>query len=190
MKIFYNANIYNSHHNAFVEDNGKIIFIGSYEDALKYQGESIDLNNKYIYPGFNDSHMHLVNYGQFLSRVSLVEHTSSLKDMLDELKKNLKKGKWLIGRGWNHDYFKDVSRFPTKDDLDEISKEEPIVITRTCGHVLVANSKAIELAQINGKEVEGGAYNLETGLFEENATYLIYDIIPKPTIEDINICSK
>ena len=129
--------------------------------------------------------MHLVNYGQFLSRVSLVEHTASLKDMLDELKKNLKKDKWLIGRGWNHDYFTDVSRFPTKQDLDEISKEEPIVITRTCGHVLVANSKAIELADINNKEVEGGAYNLETGLFEENATYLIYDIIPKPTIEDI-----
>ena len=185
MKVFYNANIYNSHNRAFVEDEGKIIFIGNDEDALKYNGEHIDLNDKYVYPGFNDSHMHLVNYGQFLSRVSLVEHTSSLQDMLDELKKNLKKGKWLIGRGWNHDYFTDVSRFPTKQDLDKISKEEPIVITRTCGHVLVANSKAIELAHIDNKEVEGGAYNLETGLFEENATYLIYDIVPKPTIEDI-----
>lgn len=185
MKIFYNANIYNSKGNAFVEDEGKIIFIGNNEEALQYSGEYIDLDHKYVYPGFNDSHMHLVNYGQFLSRVSLVEHTSSLKDMLDELKKNLKKDKWLIGRGWNHDYFKDVSRFPTKEDLDSISKDEPIVITRTCGHVLVANSKAIELAHIDNVEVEGGAYNLETGLFEENATYLINDIIPKPTIEDI-----
>lgn len=185
MKVFYNANIYNSHHHAFVEDEGKIIYMGSSEDAFKYDGEHIDLNNKYVYPGFNDSHMHLVNYGQFLSRVSLVEHSSSLKEMLDELKRNLKKDKWLIGRGWNHDYFKDVSRFPTKQDLDGISKDEPIVITRTCGHVLVANSKAIELANIGDMEVEGGAYNLETGLFEENATYLINNIIPKPTIEDI-----
>lgn len=185
MKIFYNANIYNNNNNAFVEDEGKIIFVGDNEDALKYKGEHIDLNHQFVYPGFNDSHMHLVNYGQFLSRVSLVEHTSSLKDMLDELRKNLKKDKWLIGRGWNHDYFKDVSRFPTKDDLDSVSKDEPIVITRTCGHVLIANSKAIELANIDNVEVEGGAYNLETGLFEENATYLINDIIPKPTIEDI-----
>ena len=69
--------------------------------------------------------------------------------------------------------------------MDSISKEEPIVITRTCGHVLIANSKAIELANINNVEVEGGAYNLETGLFEENATYLINDIIPSPSIEDI-----
>ena len=113
--------------------------------------------------------MHVVNYGQFLSSVSLYEHTTSLQDVLDTLKENLVEGKWLKGRGWNHDYFKDVSRFPTKEDLDSISKDEPIVITRTCGHVLVANSRAIELAHIDNVEVEGGAYNLETGLFEENA---------------------
>ena len=185
MKVFYNANIYNTKHHAFVEDEGKIIYVGSETEAKTYDGEHVDLNGKYVYPGFNDSHMHLVNYGQFLSRVSLVEHTSSLKDMLEELERNLKKGKWLIGRGWNHDYFSDVSRFPTKQDLDSISVDEPIAITRTCGHVLVANSKAIELAEIDNKEIEGGAYNLDTGLFEENATYLINDIIPKPTIEDI-----
>lgn len=185
MKVFYNAHIYNSHAQAFVEENEKILFVGSNEEALKYDGERIDLNWKYIYPGFNDSHMHLVNYGKFLKNVSLSDHTSSLEEMLKELKKNLKSGRWLIGRGWNHDYFSDVDRFPTRSDLDTVSKDTPIVITRACGHVAIANTKAIELADIKIKEVEGGYFDLDKGVFKENALYLIYDAIDTPTIEDI-----
>ncbi|WRK53070.1 amidohydrolase family protein [Coprobacillaceae bacterium CR2/5/TPMF4] len=156
MKIYYNGNLYgHKKATAFVEKHGKIIFIGNDDEALKYNGDSIDLKKKYVYPGFNDSHMHLVNYGQSLRNLLLENHTDSLADLLGELQRNLLPGKWLVGRGWNHDYFKDVSRFPTRKDLDSISKEDPIVITRACGHILVANSKAIELANIHDQEVEG-----------------------------------
>ena len=186
MRIYFRGNLYGCNQaTAFVEDKGKIIFIGSDKEALKYSGEQIDLNNKYVYPGFNDSHMHLVNYGQSLKNVLLEKHTNSLKALLEELKKHLVKGQWLIGRGWNHDYFTDEQRFPTRKDLDMISEEEPIVITRTCGHILVANNKAIELANITSEAVEGGYFDLDAGLFQENALYLIYDTIPQPTIEEI-----
>ena len=186
MRIYFRGNLYGCNQaTAFVEDKGKIIFIGSDKEALKYSGEQIDLNNKYVYSGFNDSHMHLVNYGQSLKNVLLEKHTNSLKALLEELKKHLVKGQWLIGRGWNHDYFTDEQRFSTRKDLDMISEEEPIVITRTCGHILVANSKAIELANITSEAVEGGYFDLDAGLFQENALYLIYDTIPQPTIEEI-----
>jgi len=185
MKVYYNAHIYNTHASAFVEDHGKIIFVGNDEEALKYSQSRKNLKGQYVYPGFNDSHMHLVNFGMFLSHVSLSEYTFSLKAMLNELKKHIKKDKWLIGRGWNHDYFQDVNRFPTREDLDKVSQDVPIVITRTCGHIAVANSKAIELAEIRVKEVEGGSFDLETGIFKENALYLIYDAIPSVTIDDI-----
>lgn len=186
MKIYYNGNLYgHKKATAFVEKHGKIIFIGNDDEALKYNGDSIDLKKKYVYPGFNDSHMHLVNYGQSLRNLLLENHTDSLADLLGELQRNLLPGKWLVGRGWNHDYFKDVSRFPTRKDLDSISKEDPIVITRACGHILVANSKAIELANIHDQEVEGGSYDLETGIFKENALNLIYNAIGKPTVDDI-----
>ena len=183
MRIYFRGNLYGCNQaTAFVEDKGKIIFIGSDKEALKYSGEQIDLNNKYVYPGFNDSHMHLVNYGQSLKNVLLEKHTNSLKALLEELKKYLVKGQWLIGRGWNHDYFTDEQRFPTRKDLDMISEEEPIVITRTCGHILVANSKAIELANITSEAVEGGYFDLDAGLFQENALYFIYDTINQPNI--------
>lgn len=184
MKIYYNANIYDTDASAFVEEDGKIVFVGNDEDALKYNGETIDLNGKYVYPGFNDSHMHVVNYGIFLKNVSLYEHTSSLQEMLEELKKHVEEGKWLKGRGWNHDYFTDVKRFPTREDLDTVSQDVPIVITRACGHICVANSKAIELAHIDDPKAED-TYDLETGIFKENAVYMIFDAQPKPTVEDI-----
>jgi len=185
MKIYCHAHIYDSDATAFIEDNGKIVFVGSDDEAFQYDGEKVDLKGKYVYPGFNDSHMHVVNYGKSLKNVLLTEHTSSLKGMLEELKKHVKIGQWLIGRGWNHDYFQDVQRFPTREDLDSVSQDVPIVITRTCGHVCVANSKAIELANINGQEVNGGSYDVETGLFRENATFLMYDALPQPTVKDI-----
>ncbi|WP_294580307.1 amidohydrolase [uncultured Thomasclavelia sp.] len=185
MKIYYHGNLYGCNATALVEKEGKIIFVGSDEEALKYKGQKIDLKQKYVYPGFNDSHMHLVNYGQFLKNVQLEDDSYSLAALLTKLKNSLKKGQWLIGRGWNHDLFQDVSRFPTREDLDKISQDEPIVITRVCGHILVANSKAIELAKINNQTVDGGSYDLTTGLFKENAMSLIYNAIKKPTVADI-----
>ena len=185
MRVYYHAHIYDNNATAFVEDEGKIIFVGSDKEALQYSQDVVDLNGKYVYPGFNDSHMHVVNYGKTLKNVMLTDYTSSLKEMLEELKRHVKEGQWLLGRGWNHDYFQDVHRFPTREDLDTISQDTPIVITRTCGHVCVANSKAIELACINNQDISGGSYDLESGMFKENATFLIYDAIPQPTIEDI-----
>ena len=54
---------------------------------------------------------------------------------------------------WNHDYFNDVNRFPTKDDLDEISTEYPICIIRAC-----LNSKALEFLNKN-LQIEGGQFD-------------------------------
>ncbi|MFQ9889674.1 MAG: hypothetical protein ACLRWM_04290 [Streptococcus sp.] len=62
-----------------------------------------------------------------------------------------------------------------------ISEENPIVITRTCGHILV-NSKAIELANITVKQSRR-YFDLDAGLFKK-MLYLIYDN-PQPTIEEI-----
>lgn len=186
MKVYFRGNIYgHKQATALVEEDGKIIYVGDDLGALKYPGEKIDLNQKFIYPGFNDSHMHLVNYGQSLKNVQLEKYTDSLLALLNELKKHLVKNKWLIGRGWNHDYFNDIDRFPTRQDLDKISSSEPIVITRACGHVLVANSCAIKIANITNEVIEGGSYDLQAGLFKENAMQLIYNKIPNPTIADI-----
>lgn len=180
-------------------DKGRIVKVGTNEEILELKGENtdvIDLGGKLLLPGFNDSHLHLVGFGYTLQNVDLVG-VKSIEEIIERGRaaieeKKIKKGQWLRGRGWNHDYFIDKQVFPTRYDLDKISTDHPIVFTRACGHVLVANSKALELAGItkDSPQVEGGHFDLDEngeplGIFRENAMELIYSCIPEPTVEDI-----
>ena len=133
---------------AFAVENGTFVFAGSNceADALtEAEDKVVDLGGKFVCSGFNDSHMHLLNYGGSLLKAQLAAHTESLEDMLkclDTFQKEhpRKDGAWLMGRGWNQDYFADVDRMPNRYDLDRVSTEVPICATRACGHCLVVNS--------------------------------------------------
>jgi len=179
--------------------NGIIADIGTNEEILSLKNDNteiIDLKGKLILPGFNDSHMHLVNLGYTLSKVSLYG-VSSLdqigKRIYEYIEENkLKKGTWIMGNGWNQDYFQDEKRFPTRYDLDKISTEYPIVITRICGHVIVANSLALKLLNItkDTPQVEGGyidvdEYGEPLGIFREKAIYIVFNSLPSPSNEEI-----
>ncbi len=106
---------------AFVVENKKFIYVGNNEEALKYKDENsklIDLDEKFVCPGFNDSHMHVLGYGYSLKMINLSRKTSSLEEMKNAIKEyinsnKLRENEWICGRGWNHDYFNDVNRFPT-----------------------------------------------------------------------------
>ena len=198
--LFYNAKIYSGgklFSGAFtVED---CVFTDVWEVPFPEVADvedEIDLKGQFVCPGFNDSHMHLLNYGHSLQGVLLAEHTDSLKGMLDHLRKSLadnpvSKGQWLVGRGWNHDYFADADRMPDRWDLDSVSSEVPVVITRACGHCCVVNSAAVRAIGLTSEtEVpEGGAIEIvdgePTGRLFENAVGLAYDAIPHPDIEAI-----
>lgn len=181
-----------------IKDN-KIIKIGSTQQILALKEENtkvIDLEGKTLVPGFNDSHMHLVNYGYSLIQVDLIG-VESIEEINERVRNYIKdrdiEGRiWVRGRGWNQDYFLGDKVFPTRYDLDKISKEQPIVATRTCGHVAVINSKALEVLGITKgtPQVEGGHFDLDEhgeplGIFRENALSIIYDAIPNPSISEI-----
>lgn len=178
--------------------NGKITEIGSTDKILKLKKEDtkvIDLEGKLLIPGFNDSHMHLLNYGVSLQLADLVNCTS-IDNMIDTVKdfinqNNITSGKWIRGMRWNHNLFLE-KRLPDRYDLDKISVEHPVILSRVCGHVIAVNSKALELAGINKNtpQVEGGLFDLDendnpTGIFREKAIQLIINHIPKPGIEEI-----
>lgn len=181
MELYYNCHVYGNDGDCFVVDGNKFSYVGYLRDLKDIPDNKIDLKDKYVYPGFIDSHMHVVNYGKFLQNVSLYEHTSSLQEMLTELSK-YKDRRYIIARGFNHDYFKDAKRYPNRQDLDSISKDIPIVITRACGHLSIANSKAIELS---GIKESSNDIDLENGYFKENSVYLLYEGLPKVSKEDI-----
>lgn len=163
---YYNGNIYVERGRfvtAMYVKDGIIEKIGTDREILANlpaDATKTDLGGKTVVPGINDSHLHIQSVGQTLSRVML-NGTKSIGDMISagrEFLKNhtLDRGEVLLGHGWNQDYFTDEIRMPTRYDLDEISKEIPIIFTRACGHICVANSKALELAGIT-KETEAVA---------------------------------
>ena len=99
--------------------------------------------------------------------------------------------------GWNQDLFEDEKRIPDRHDLDKISTEIPIVLERVCGHVLAANTRAIELLGLDAAspEVEGGEIRREAdgypnGIFTENATSLAKSVLPAPTLQQRRACLR
>ena len=191
--IYFNATVYTGEGFAkgFVIEDGK--FLGVFEEIPAYEdAECVDLNGKFVCAGFNDSHMHILNYGQSLISAKLGEHTSSLKEMMDYMKEyisslDLKESSWIRGRGWNQDYFADVERMPNKNDLDALDKEHPMILTRACGHCCVVNSRTLEIAGIdeNTKAPLGGAIDFENGLLYDNAIDLIEGYIPLADKEEL-----
>ena len=192
---YYNGKIYtgNGFEQAFIVEDGLFVKTGTNEEVLKIEtDEKVDLKGRFVCAGFNDSHMHLLNYGQSLLMAKLNEHTSSLKEMLEYLKefidsKEINEKTWIAGRGWNQDYFTDVDRMPSKKDLDSINKDIPIVLTRACGHVCVVNSKILEMAGIDENTVapEGGSIDFENGILCDNAIEVLQRFKPLPDKEGL-----
>lgn len=194
-KLYYNGAVYvggGELAEAFVVENGRFGPVGGNSLLESYPAyEKTDLQGAFVCPGFNDSHMHLLGYGLILRQAPLHAHTESLADMLDCLRTFLARnplsaGQWLIGRGFNQDYFKGAARLPSRSDLDGVSREIPILITRVCGHMGVVNSKALEILDIaENTAVSGGAVDLEEGRFYDNALELVKAKLPQPSKGEI-----
>lgn len=200
--IYYNGKVYTGIlplAEAFIVENDKFTFTGSSMEALSYarDGDSItDLDGRFVCAGFNDSHMHLLGYGNALNTAALSDHTDSLEGMISYFREFAEahpagKEEWIIGRGWNQDYFTDSERMPDRHDLDRVSSERPVVAVRCCGHALVINSRAIELLGITAQTTvpEGGGIGIENGepdgrLFD-NAMEMVYSRIPAPDKEQV-----
>lgn len=200
--IYYNGRIYTGQlpfQEAFAVEGSRFLQVGDTEQLLRLAGEEdtlVDLGGHFVCAGFNDSHMHLLNFGQFLYSAQLAGHTSSLSELLSFLKDYLLahpvcEGQWVTGRGWNHDYFSDTDRMPDRRDLDAVSTDVPIVITRACGHCCVVNSCALALAGIDSDTPDppGGTIGRENGQPDgrlyENAMDMLTGVLPVPNKETI-----
>ena len=194
--IYYNAAVYTGTlplQEAFGVEDNRFYFTGTNQEAREQAADSfVDLQGAFVCAGFNDSHMHLLNYGQALTIAPLHQNTGSLEEMLRCLKQTPPgRGGWILGRGWNQDSFSDTGRMPNRWDLDKVSQTSPVCAVRACGHALSVNSKALELLEItaNTPQPEGGQIVLENGvpngIFFDNAMDLVYDAFPAPSKEDL-----
>lgn len=190
--LFTNGNIINP--NNFKENietlgikNGIIAYKGEKDPSLLDESTKVmDLKGKTLLPGFNDSHMHLLGLGLSLKQLDLSKLTS-IHSIILEAQKHLKihpTTKILQGRGWNQEYLEE-KRFLTRRDLDEISTTLPIIFRRTCGHILTANTAALQLIKESNQEIAGGSIDLESGILKENAQDLLFNELPVPNEKNL-----
>lgn len=148
----------------------------------------IDLKGAAVYPGFNDSHVHLLSYGLEMNSIQLSD-TNSVDEIVKKSRmyierERIRSGCWVIGSGWNQNRFKDKAQI-TKRDLDRISDQHPIYLTRVCGHVAVVNSLALEMLSVSDcLKVKGGSFEKDekgelTGVLKENALDWLEERLPK-----------
>lgn len=193
--VFKNGNIYTvderrPHAEAVAVKAGKIIFVGSNADVKAYQGKGtrvVDLKGNTVVPGLTDSHYHLSGVGAREMNLNL-EGINSLEDFLAKVKERVDRarpGEWVTGRGWIETFWKPPV-FPTRGDLDKISPNNPVALTRADGHAIVANSAAIKIAGVTrdtanpfgGEIMKDKQTGEPNGMFLDRAQSLVGARIP------------
>lgn len=164
--------------------------VGTSEEIEKLIGDKtqvIDLKGAIAYPGFIDSHAHLLGIGSALLNLNLTKakNWDEIIFQVAEAVQKAKPGEWILGRGWHQEKWDPVPEpniegYPIHDVLSQASPYNPVVLTHASGHALFANAKAMEIAGIDtstpdpdgGKIVRDSLGNA-VGVFEETAEDLI-----------------
>ena len=193
--IVHNARVYTSDDNytnvsSFVVDEGKFIEVGGEELVEKYKSKNtVNARGLPIFPGFIDSHCHLLSLGLKKFEVDL-KGTKSFEEIIDKLKdySSNKKLSVLRGAGWDQNYW-DKKELPNKNVLDILFPDIPVVLTRIDGHAMLVNQQAIDMAGITIEtKSEGGEIVRQngklTGVIIDSPMELIERIIPKYTRDE------
>ncbi|MGI9288454.1 MAG: amidohydrolase [Pseudomonadales bacterium] len=177
--------------------DGKILAVGTRAevDAAAGEGATVeDLGGKTLIPGLIDAHGHISFTAQTLVNVNVSAPPVGEAQRIDDVVKLLAAKKeeqpeapWIFGWGYD-DSLLEEQRHPTRDDLDKVSADIPIVIRHVSGHLMVCNSKCLELAKITAQteNPKGGVIQRKegskepNGVLEESALGLLLSVMPQP----------
>lgn len=177
----------------------KVIAAGAESDVMNLQGPGtrvIHLEGRTLLPGLVDAHLHVLGHGVALTQVPTAD-AASLEEAVERIGRraaSTPQGEWVASRGFIEDKWP-VKRLPTRHDLDRVAPNHPVLLTRGCGHVSVANSLALKLAAISGStpNPQGGHIDLDaqgepTGVLRETAAQLVRNVIPPRTYQQLRDC--
>ena len=180
---------------AMAIQKGRIVWIGNNRDVVAYQGphtEMLDLHGSFAYPGFIDTHAHIIYSGHFWRSLQLAE-TTSKKGLLEKLKTHLLKcqeGQWVYGVGWDEGKWEEKVSIHASD-LDQVAPNHPIALARADSHLLWVNSHALKLAGIDastpdpeGGKIERDSEGNPTGLLWDRALFLVRKLLPVPDFKE------
>lgn len=182
---------------AIAARDGRIVAIGSNAETRTLAGpetESIDLGGQTVLPGFIDAHVHLLWLGRSLDTINL-EGARSLQECLARVQaylaeRRIAPGVWVRGSGWD-EYCWAAPILPTRHDLDALTPHNPVLLMRKDGHSLLANSRALALAEIEavtenppGGVIDRDAAGQPTGIVRDNAMEIVLRAVSEPAAEE------
>ncbi|MGQ4809388.1 N-substituted formamide deformylase [Candidatus Entotheonellaceae bacterium PAL068K] len=142
---------------ALAIQDGKIVAVGCNDDIMPLRGPKtphLHARGATVLPGFIEPHNHMVGFGTALLGVDVCTPPNrTMHDIVERLRQRAVQtppGQWILGRGYDDTAIPDM-RHPTRHDLDAASTQHPIVIWHNSGHLLVANSRALDLAGIRAE---------------------------------------
>ncbi|KCZ98750.1 putative lipoprotein [Hyphomonas polymorpha PS728] len=164
------------------------------QDWSEDEVEIIDLAGAVMFPGFTDAHAHLQGIGERELILNL-EGTASIDELVTRTEAELQglaPGAILFGRGWIETGWPE-GRMPSAADLDAVSPENPVILVRSDGHALVANTAALKAAGIYDMAADppGGRTERDenfkaTGIVIDNAMMPVLALIENPTYDDMS----
>jgi len=182
---------------AVAVSSGRIVFVGSTAGAAKFVGPHtrvVEIGHRVVLPGLTDSHYHLLGVGQREFKLNL-QGSRSVAEVLTRLRSRVsaaEPGQWVTGYGWIETHWT-PARFLTRADLDSISPDNPVFLTRADGHASVANSAALRVARVSrdtkppfGGDLLRDAHGELTGMLIDNAQALVRTHIPDPTPAELD----
>lgn len=178
---------------------GKIEAVGAQNDIFRYRSPEtklVNLQGRTLMPAFLDAHSHISALTQTLSLVDL-SACKTIPEIIEKLKgyqkeRNISKGKWIVGFGYDHNFLEE-KRHPNREDLDKVSKDNPIMISHVSGHMGIVNSLGLGILEIDEQTIDpvGGRYgriqgtSIPNGYLEESAFISKASAITEPDPEEV-----
>jgi predicted amidohydrolase YtcJ len=177
--------------NAIAVVGDRIVDVGSSREIDRWRGAAttvIDAEGRWVLPGFNDAHVHLIDGGTALDNVNLKDAATPAEftRRIGERAKT-KPGEWILGGEWDDQRWT-PAELPTRHLIDEVTNATPVFVTRYDGHMALANSTALGRAGVNeatpdppGGAIVRDANGLPTGVLKDAAMEFVARVIPKMT---------
>lgn len=140
----------------------------------------IDAGGRLVLPGFNDAHVHFGPLDPDYIELRYTEDPTIITEKVKAQVARSAPGQLIMGGHWEHEMFKD-KKWPSKDLIDKVSPDNPVMLTRADGHSVLVNSYVLKASGITknteapfGGEIQKDPKTGEpTGIIKENAMELI-----------------
>ncbi len=176
---------------AVAVSDGVILGVGTraiVEESAGANATIVDLDGATMLPGFTDAHAHFLGIGMRELTLNL-EEVGSIEELVSvvaSIVQDTGDEEIVYGRGWIETGWPE-GRMPTRDDLDPVSADNPVILKRADGHALVANSAALAAAGIDdatadpeGGIIERDAEGRASGILIDRAQGIVEALLAEP----------